>query len=397
MTCVEYLLHSVVGSGEIIRGEPHQMVCSSACHMFASSSVAASAMTDIFGQLEWEIACILHHSPWHFWLKSGQSCPKNTTNYNTYGPRLSCEAMPEQVAGLEPIAWLKSADYRGYAGYEQQMALKAHLDSLAVELSLLRSDVVDVLHQRNLRRRRDDIFRLWHFQVAYDKLKQSLEVSSPPPSQNVNVKRARAGVSDRDLRNENTLRCATLLCFFLSSSLLQQIISNWRLVVHRNTRKPLDLRAFPAWRLQLFLWAWRSAVEVKGSTNWRMSLRRRLDEETVFQAAQAVFPRIRKPMIVPKDVIQLLHFKAANALRTLRDNDLAYFILQAWNGAVVSATLAQIGAPSPRAAVVVHQPTPTRPARLWTGRLAGQRLPARPIVFRRSTITMVHILQAMVG
>ena len=127
-----------------------------------------------------------------------------------------------------------------------------------------------------------------------------------------------------------------------------------------------------------------------------MSLRRRLDEETVFQAAQAVFqPRIRKPMIVPKDVIQLLHFKAANALRTLRDNDLAYFILQAWNGAVVSATLAQIGAPSPRAAV--HQPSPTRPARLWTGRLAGQRLPARPIVFRRSTITMVHILQAMVG
>lgn len=302
--------------------------------------------------------------------------------------------MPEQVA-MEPIAWLKSADYRGYAGYEQQMALKAHLDSLAVELSLLRSDVVDVLHQRNLRRRRDDIFRLWHSQVAYDKLKQSLEVSSPP-SQNVNVKRARAGVSDRDLRNENTLRCATLLCFFLSSSLLQQIISNWRLVVHRNTRKPLDLRAFPAWRLQLFLWAWRSAVEVKGSTNWRMSLRRRLDEETVFQAAQAVFqPRIRKPMIVPKDVIQLLHFKAANALRTLRDNDLAYFILQAWNGAVVSATLAQIGAPSPRAAV--HQPSPTRPARLWTGRLAGQRLPARPIVFRRSTITMVHILQAMVG
>lgn len=182
-----------------------------------------------------------------------------------------------------------------------------------------------------------------------------------------------------------------VVVFFLSSSLLQQIISNWRLVVHRNTRKPLDLRAFPAWRLQLFLWAWRSAVEVKGSTNWRMSLRRRLDEETVFQAAQAVFqPRIRKPMIVPKDVIQLLHFKAANALRTLRDNDLAYFILQAWNGAVVSATLAQIDAPS-RAAV--HQPTPTRP-RLWTGRLAGQRLPARPIVFRRSTITMVHILQA---
>ena len=299
--------------------------------------------------------------------------------------------MPEQVA-MEPIAWLKSADYRGYAGYEQQMALKAHLDSLAVELSLLRSDVVDVLHQRNLRRRRDDIFRLWHFQVAYDKLKQSLEVSSPQspqsPLQHVNL-RARAGLGDRDLRDENTLRCATLLCFFLSSSLLQQVMSNWRLVVHR-VRKPLDLRAFPAWRLQLFLWAWRSAVEVKGSANWRMSLRRRLDEETAV-AAQAVFqPRIRKPMIVPNDVIQLLHLKAANNLRTLRDNDLAYFILQAWNGAVVSATLAQIGAPS----AAVFQPTPSRPPRTWTGRLAGRRLPARPMVFRRSTITMVHILQA---
>lgn len=73
--------------------------------------------------------------------------------------------MPGQVAVepiVEPIAWLKAADYaRGeYRGYhEQQMALKAHLDSLSVELSLLRSDVVDVLHQRQLRRRRDDIFR----------------------------------------------------------------------------------------------------------------------------------------------------------------------------------------------------------------------------------------------
>ena len=212
VTCVEYLLHSVVGSGEIIRGKTYQMVCS--CLSYVRFFKCRCIGHDRYLWTTWvrAIACILHYSPLHFWLKSGQSCPKKITNYNTYGPRLSCEAMPEQVA-MEPIAWLKSADYRGYAGYEQQMALKAHLDSLAVELSLLRSDVVDVLHQRNLRRRRDDIFRLWHSQVAYDKLKQSLEVSSPP-SQNVNVKRARAGVSDRDLRNENTLRCATLLCFF---------------------------------------------------------------------------------------------------------------------------------------------------------------------------------------
>lgn len=193
-----------------------------------------------------------------------------------------------------------------------------------------------------------------------------------------------------DLRNENTLRCATLvctLCFFLSSSLLQQIISNWRLAVHR-VRKPLDLSAFPAWRLQLFLWAWRSAVEVKGSaSNWRMSLRQRLDEET-----QRFQPRLRSPMAVPHDVVQFLHLKAANALRTLRDNDLAYFVLQAWNGAVVSATLAQIGG-----APAVFQPAVTsnaRPCRGWTGRLAGQSLPARPLVFRRSSITMVHVLQA---
>ena len=300
--------------------------------------------------------------------------------------------MPEQVqVAMEPIAWLKAPDYRGY---EQQMALKAHVDSLAVELSLLRSDVVDVLHQRHLRRKRDDIFRLWHFQVAYEKLKQSLAVSSPSQrTRDGGSRGSRSGTGEeRDLRDENTLRCATLLCFFLSSSLLQQIMSNWRLVVQR-LRKPLDFRAFPAWRLQLFLWAWRSAVEVRGSANWRMSLRQRLDEETLSGVFQ---PRIRSPMVVPHDVIQFLHLKAANALRTLRDNDLAYFVLQAWNGAVVSATLAQIGSRP-----TVFQPdqpaVPSTARREWTGRLAGQRLPARPIVFRRSTITLVHILQVGSG
>lgn len=212
--------------------------------------------------------------------------------------------------------------------------------------------------------------------MAFDKLKRSQASKSPSPRR-------------RGLRNENTLRCATLvctLCFFLSSSLLQQIISNWRLAVHR-VQKPLDLSAFPAWRLQLFLWAWRSAVEVKGTSNWRMSLRQRLDEET-----QRFQPRLRSPMVVPHDVVQFLHLKAANALRTLRDNDLAYFVLQAWNGAVVSATLAQIGG-----APAVFQPAVSsnaRPSRGWTGRLAGQSLPARPLVFRRSSITMVHVLQA---
>lgn len=63
------------------------------------------------------------------------------------------------MPAVEPIAWLKAAARGEYRGHEQQMALKAHLDSLSVELSLLRSDVVDVLHQRQLRRRRDDIFR----------------------------------------------------------------------------------------------------------------------------------------------------------------------------------------------------------------------------------------------
>ena len=309
----------------------------------------------------------------------------DTASHGKQGP---CERMPDmpgtrQIGNLEPIAWLKAADYRDY---EQQIALKAHLDSLAVELSLLRSDVVDVLHRRQLRRQRDDIFRLWHFHVALEKLRPGQ--LQPTPSHS-SPRRTRAEGNLKDLRHENTLRCATLLCFFLSSSLLQQILSNWRLVVHR-LHKPLDLRAFPAWRLQLFLWAWRSAVEVKGTANNRMSLRRRLDEESlgVFQ------PRIRSPMIVPTDVVQLLHLKAANALRTLRDNDLAYFVLQAWNGVVVSATLAQIGV-RPTA---VFQPNPgdTVRDRQWTGRLAGQRFPARPVVFKRSTITMVNVLQAWI-
>ena len=282
---------------------------------------------------------------------------------------LTKSQMPGQVGILEPLSWIN-------ADYEHQIALKAHLDSLSVELSLLRSDVVDVLHRRSLRRRRADIFRAWHFHIALGR------PSAPNETRRggATIDSPREAQRGRQLRSLNTLRCATILCVFLSSSLLQLVLSHWRLAVHRQ-QKPLDLRAFPAWRLQLFLWAWRGAVETPRGSSMRMSMRHRAWQHS------------------PRNIglqSQVLQNRAASALRTLRDYDLAYFILQAWNGAVVSATLAQLGGAPTQ---VVFQPNPhTHPAgpgyRLRRPDLDRARSPLVARTFRRTAITMMDVMRA---
>ena len=185
--------------------------------------------------------------------------------------------MPGQIArNLEPLAWFQ-------ADYEQQIALKAHLDSLAVELSLLRSDVVNVLQRRSRRQREIEIFRAWRFASR---------------SEAFRAFRAAGGAHD-----------AVLLLVAIPPA---ACAGHWRLAAHRE-HKPLNLGAFPSWRLQLFLWAWRAAVG--GRTL------RRVDEQ--------VTQRLLSPRHRQVSQVESLLKKAANALRTLRDHDLLYFILQA--------------------------------------------------------------------
>ncbi|CAJ1385678.1 unnamed protein product [Effrenium voratum] len=227
--------------------------------------------------------------------------------------------------------------------YEQQLALRAHLDSLAVELSvqttaldLLRTEVALLLSRRRVRHHRDLAFRAWRLCSA--PAASALPAASAPVTWEPVTRGHR---SDRG-RDDYTLRSATLICFFQSRDRLQHALSHWRLAVQR--RGPG--RALPLWRMQLCFGAWRGLLG-HGCGHERLLATRR---------------------------------KAANALRTLRDYDLLYFVLQAWNGAVVSAALAHLdgsrreGVFQPKISGV---PRDSFPRRVESPVRSGQRSPER--------------------
>ncbi|CAE7555856.1 unnamed protein product, partial [Symbiodinium necroappetens] len=156
----------------------------------------------------------------------------------------------------------------------------------------------------------------------------------------------RIEVANPSLREENALRCGTLLCFFLSSTLKQKVINHWRLAMQRERRQPkLDVRAFRAWRLQLYLWAWHAAAVSQQGGAPAASLR----------LVALLRTRRRKDLLstawagwqVGSTEVARVRSRAADALSTLRRFDLAYAILQAWHGALVFANIqrSQVEAP----------------------------------------------------
>eukprot|EP00439_Symbiodinium_sp_Y106_P081485 s1762_g20.t1 len=207
-------------------------------------------------------------------------------------------------------------------------ALKAHADSLAIELSvqctaaeLLRTEVAVLLCRRSQRRVRADVFHTWRTRCKR-RVETRIEVANP------------------SLREENALRCGTLLCFFLSSTLKQKVISHWRLAMQRERRQPkLDVRAFRAWRLQLYLWAWHAAAVSQGgapgaSLRLVALLRTRRRKDLLSTAPRRAFEGQMGSTEVAR-----VRSRAADALSTLRRFDLAYAILQAWHGALVFANI----------------------------------------------------------
>ncbi|CAE6927868.1 unnamed protein product [Symbiodinium sp. CCMP2592] len=206
-------------------------------------------------------------------------------------------------------------------------ALKAHADSLAIELSvqctaaeLLRTEVAVLLCRRSQRRVRADVFHTWRTRCKR-RVETRIEVANP------------------SLREENALRCGTLLCFFLSTTLKQKVISHWRLAMQREGRQgpKLDLRAFRAWRLQLYLWAWHAAAVSQqggapGASLRLVALLRTRRRKDLLSTAWAGWQ-------MGSTEVARVRSRAADALSTLRRFDLAYAILQAWHGALVFANI----------------------------------------------------------